>query len=91
MRALCVAVVIAFIIARRCRKRRNRTVWVWDWIKNSSAHGAYHHLLKELQIGDEDSFRHFLTINVSSFETILAFVGPKITYRDTHLRKAIPA
>ena len=63
-RALCAAVIIAIIIARRRKKRRNRTVWVRDWIKNRSAHGAYHHLLKELQIGDQDSYRHFLRMDV---------------------------
>ena len=62
-----------------------------DWIKNRSAHRAYHHLLKKLQIGDQDSHGHFLRMDVNSIKTILALVGPKITYRDTHLRKAIPA
>ena len=45
-------VVIAVIMAKRRRRRRNRTIWVRDWIKNRPSHGAYHHLLKELQLSD---------------------------------------
>ena len=29
-------------------------------------------------------------MDIESFQAILAMVAPKITYRDTHLRKAIP-
>ena len=73
------------------RIRRNRKIWVKDWIKNHPAQGAYHQLLKELQLGDEISYRHFLRMDIASFNSLLSIISPKITKKDTHLRKAIPA
>ena len=60
-RTLAAAAVVLYIIfARRRRKRRNRRIWVRDWIRNHPAQGAYHQLLRELQLGGEISYKHFL-------------------------------
>ena len=85
------AAVILHVKLARKKRRRNRIIWVRDWIKNRPARGAYHQLLKELQLGDEISYRHFLRMDVASFNSLLSIISPKITKRDTHLRKAIPA
>ena len=89
-RVAAAACIIAILMAKRRRKRRNRRVWTRKWILNRNSYGAYHQLLKELQMGDELSYKHFLRMDTESFLAILAIVAPKITYRDTHLRKAIP-
>ena len=89
-RVAAAACIIAILIAKRRRKRRNRRVWTRKWILNRNNYGAYHQLLKELQMGDESSYKNFLRMDIDSFQSILALIAPEITYRDTHLRKAIP-
>ena len=53
-------------------------------------YGAYHQLIKELQL-DTSSYCNFLRMDSSSFEELLQKVGPKITFKDTNMRQAIPA
>lgn len=88
VRGAC-GVVVSIILARRRKRRRNRTVWVRDWIKNRPKQGAYHQLLRELRLTDQNSYRHFLRMDANTFEDLLSKVGPMITYRDTHMREAI--
>ena len=83
------AVVVAVVIARRRRRRRNRSVWVREWIKNRPSQGAYHQLMEEIQFTDANSYKHFLRIDVDTFQHLLSRVGILITYSDTHLRRAI--
>ena len=46
--------VVAYVLLRRARRRRrNRTVWVRDWIRSHPCHGAFHSLVQELRLGDE--------------------------------------
>lgn len=85
----CAAIIIATVVAKRRRRRRDRRVWTREWIVNRPCHGAYHQLLKELQIGDQVSYRHFLRMDINSFEYLLTLVAPKIRRRDTHMRKSI--
>ena len=84
--------VVAYVLLRRARRRRrNRTVWVRDWIRSRPRHGAFHSLVQELRLGDEAALKNFLRMNSATFEELLGIVGPHITYQDTHLRQAIPA
>ena len=88
--AVAAATLIVLVMAKKRRRKRERKIWVREWIKNRPSHGAYHHLLKELQLGDQVSYKHFLRMDVGSFESLLSNVRPMITYKDTHFRKAIP-
>ena len=45
--------------------------------------------MQELRLTDKQSYKNFLRMDVAAFEDLLSKVGPLITYRDTHLRKAI--
>ena len=81
--------VIAIIIARRQRRRRNRSVWVREWIKNRPQLGAYHELVQELKLSDIQGYRNFLRMDPATFELLLSKVGPLVTHQDTVMRKAI--
>ena len=83
-------VVIALVV-RRIRSTRSRTVWVRGWVKNRQQHGAYHQLVRELELGDSASYRNFLRMDVSTFKDLLRLVAPFITYQDANMREAIPA
>ena len=82
-------ILIAIVIARRRKKRRNRKVWVRDWIRDRPKQGAYHQLLQELRLSDARSYRNFLRMDQATFDELLSKVGPLITYKDTFMRKAI--
>ena len=82
-------VVVSVLLNRACRRRRNRQIWTREWIRARSRFGAYHHLLQELCLGDELSYRHFLRMDAATFDELLAMVRPHITFRDTNMRKAI--
>ena len=68
------------LIAHNNEKDRER----YGLDKNYPSQGAYHHLLKELQLGDQVSYKHFIRMDVGSFESLLSNVGPMITYKDKH-------
>ena len=84
-------VVITLLLRGANRRCRNRTVWIKDWIRNRHCYGAYHHLVQEFQLGDTNTYRNVMLMNSSTFEELLSFVEPQITFHDTHLREAIPA
>ena len=83
--------VIVGVIARSRQRRRRRRIWTREWILNRQQHGAYHQLLQELRLCDENSYRNFLRMNVASFEEVLQCVSPIISRQDTHLRESISA
>ena len=89
-RAACAAVIIALIIRKRQRRRRKRSIWVREWIRRRHKYGAYHQLMRELQAMDVSSYRNFVRMNASTFETLLTKVAPLIARKDTNMRDAIP-
>ena len=60
-----------------------------NWPRNRSLHGAYHHLLEELEL-DTSSYCNFVHMDSSSFEELIRKVAPRITHEDTILQDAIP-
>lgn len=82
-------VLIALLMKRSRRNHRNKTVWVREWIRRRPNLGAYHQLVQELRLGDSATYRHFLRMDIPTFDEILRLVGPLITYQDTNMRQAI--
>lgn len=89
------AIILALTLRRRRMRsskiQRKHKVWVKPWLKNRESFGAYHQLLKELELIDTSSYRNFLRMDSTSFEYLLKKVAPMITYKDTNFRDAIPA
>ena len=73
----------------RITSKRRRKIWVKNWIKKRSIHGAYHQLMKELSCLDVSGYRNFVRMDSTSFETLINMVGPKVKRQDTVMRKAI--
>ena len=84
-------VIVSTLIKRKISRRRRRTVWVREWVRNRETYGVYHQLVQELSLGDAATYRNFTRMDCTTFQTLLDLVKPKITFRDTHLRRAIPA
>ena len=91
--AICVCgIVVAILLGRSSSYgHRNRSVWVRQWIRNRQAQGAYHQLMKELEMIDTSSYRNFVRMDVATFEELLCKVAPLITRADTNMRQAITA
>ena len=64
-------------------------MWIREWIKNRPQFGAYYQLVQELQLTDTGTYRHFLRMDMSTFDELLQLVEPYITYQDTNMRQAI--
>ena len=65
-----VAASLAFVIISRTRRRRKiqkRKIWSRDWLKNRTKNGAYHQLMKELQLMDTSGYKNFLRMDSSTF------------------------
>ena len=84
-------VIIAILLKRSHNNRRKRRVWIREWIKNRPQFGVYHQLVQELRLTDAGTYRHFLRMDMSTFDELLQLVEPHITYQDTNMRQAISA
>ena len=82
-------VIVALMIMRARRNRRNRREWVRQWIRNRPRLGAYHQLVQELRLADGESYRHFVRMDIATFDELLSMVRPHITYQDNNMRQAI--
>ena len=78
------------------KRRKNRTVWTWEWIQNREEKGAYHQLLQELRLTDTSSYSNFLRMDIQRFDKLLLTVAPLIkrqtqfTKSNTSRRKTCP-
>ena len=59
-------------------RRRRRTIWERDWVKNRSEFGAYTALLAELRRTDVDSAKNFLRMDDVAFQELLQLVNREL-------------
>ena len=85
------ASVVAIIVSRKGKRRKERGVWVRDWIGQRRDKGAYHQLLQELRLTDAMSYSNFLRMDAATFDELLRLVAPLIKRKDTVMRQAIPS
>ena len=86
--------LVASTIYRRRQLRvrtRNRTIWARHWISKREEYGAYNGLVREIRVNDTASYRNFLRMDDTSFDTLLHKVSPLIARQDTRMRCAVPA
>jgi hypothetical protein len=63
---LCI-IIIASVLQRIQRKKRQRKKWVRAWMERRRKHGAHHALVKELSDDDTQGFRNFLRMDTRFF------------------------
>ena len=78
--SLCALSIVAVIMKRRQKRRKNRKIWTREWLRNRTIFGAYYTLLAELRNLDISSYRNFLGMDVTSFEELLHLVLSKRTW-----------
>lgn len=69
-------------------KRRKRNIWVRSWIAKKEL-GRYHHLLKELESGDEVGYENFFKRNARQFRFIVDWVAYRIQNQNTVMQESI--
>lgn len=70
-------------------RRRERSVWMQDWLKRRKELGCYARLLRELQDEVPHLYQNFLRMNIADFNNLLEMVSPLIKKEDTRMRDAI--
>jgi len=79
--------LVASTLYRRRQLRvrtRNRTIWARHWISKREEYGAYNGLVREIRVNDTASYRNFLRMDDTSFDTLLHKVSPLIARQDTY-------
>ncbi|GFR90517.1 nuclease harbi1 [Elysia marginata] len=71
--------LINLYVAQLKSKKRPR-YWVHDIIKNRKIHGAYYHLVRELEL-DTDRYKEYFQMSPRQLEMVLSFVEPMIQKR----------
>ena len=61
---------------RRERRRRDRVVWVRQWILRRPEHGLYHKLMVELRNEDPRAFHHFMRMPPAMFDEVVQRLTP---------------
>lgn len=71
---------------RRRRGRRQRNVWVRDWITRRPEQGLYDRLMVELRNEDPRSFQNFMRMPPDMFDEIVQRLTPRLTKQTTNFR-----
>nr|XP_055051363.1 uncharacterized protein LOC129437215 [Misgurnus anguillicaudatus] len=85
---LVLQTVCAMICCEKKRKRKNKRVWVKEWISIRGQQGLSV-LQKELENNDRTGFRELLRMTAEEFDFLLGRVQHLITKQDTKMRRAI--
>lgn len=72
---------------RKVRKEREQ--WVRTWLTRREDQGAYHHLMRELELEDVTSFKNFMRMDPEMFQELLQRVGHRLTKQHTNWRKPL--
>ncbi len=76
-------------VAARRRRRRNRVVWVRNWLQRQSFYGQYEKLMVELRDEDVAGFLNFMRMDPAMFQELLQHLGDRKRKQDTQFRKAL--
>lgn len=66
---------------QKCKRKtqKPRRFWVRDIFKNRKIQGAYHNLLNEMRLTDQEKYFNYLRMSNDVFQKLLNIVGPKLT------------
>lgn len=80
----------AEISRKEKQRRKQRSVWVREWIKRRDTLGASSNLLKELRVEDPTSYRNILRMSSEQFNRLHGKVQQYLHKKNTVMRLAIP-
>ena len=74
---------------RRERRRRDRVVWVRQWILRRPKHGLYDKLMVELRNEDTRAFKHFMMMPPAMFDEVVQRLTPRLAKQNTNYRASL--
>jgi len=77
-------------LKKKEKRKRQRNIWVKQWIGRREMYGASSSLLKELKDEDASAYRNILRLDCTHFEDLLKMVDGMLKKEDTVMRMAIP-
>lgn len=77
------------VIQNAVNARRERRMWVREWIDKRSEVGFAERLYEEIKAEDPEMYKNFVRLSAQDFEYLLEKVTPLIQKKDTVMRKAI--
>ncbi|KAL8614410.1 hypothetical protein ACOMHN_007750 [Nucella lapillus] len=80
---------IAYIRRQRRDRKRQRRWWVRPWLERRAHYGAYHQLMKELEVEDPESYNNFVRMDPAHFQSLLTAVEPLLQKQETNMRDSI--
>ncbi|VVC38715.1 Harbinger transposase-derived nuclease domain,Endonuclease/exonuclease/phosphatase [Cinara cedri] len=87
-------IIVAHAIKKELKKKekpkRQRNIWVKQWMGRREMYGASSSLLKELKDEDALAYRNILRLDCTHFEDLLKMVNGILKKEDTVTRMAIP-
>jgi hypothetical protein len=83
----CLAVSIS--IRLRKTHKKDKRLWIREWITCRNETGAYECLMKELAVSDPGGFQTFVRLSFEDFHFLAERVDPLLYKRDTTMRKAV--
>ncbi|KAG1713960.1 Protein ANTAGONIST OF LIKE HETEROCHROMATIN PROTEIN 1 [Nymphon striatum] len=77
--------------AEESENGNERRWWVRPIFERREEQGAYHNLVREMRLNDNEYYFKFHRMSPTQFDEILSLVGPIIQKQDTHFRSSISA
>lgn len=95
-REIAMAAAALLILAdeeQKKREKRKRRIWVHPWLEKRPVDGAHQSILQEFRTVDQQKymFKHFLRVDLGTFNHLLELVTPLIQKIDTNMRQSISA
>lgn len=76
---------------KKRKVRKQRSVWIHNWVKRRQELGCYAQLLQEIKDEVPYLYRNFLRMHIDDFNNLLLLVSPLIRKQNTTMRKSISA
>lgn len=64
----CILIGYGLKLKTKYKQRRNRRVWVKEWLMQRSEEGSYNNIVQELRLWDSAGYRRFMRMNSETFE-----------------------
>ena len=85
--------LIVMLLKRRIEKRASKykkTCWVRRLLRRRKEKGEYANLVREMHLGDHESFLKYFQMSPATFEVLLRFVAPEII-KSSEKRGSLPS
>ena len=70
--------IAAYLLLKKRKRQRHRSMGTCEIFKNRKQKGAYHTLVQEMRLNDENKFRNYHRMSIDDFDLLVEKVAPFI-------------